>query len=188
MSRRGLLIVLSGPSGCGKGTVVGKLLTARNDVCVSVSCTTRAPREGEREGVHYFYKSREQFTDMIRDHALLEYAEYSGTYYGTPKAWVEERLADGMHVILEIDVQGGQNIMRLCPDAVSVFLLPPSVDVLKARLVGRCTESTEVVQQRMDAAVWELSQADTYHYQVINDDLETTVAEINAIIDREQIY
>ena len=187
MSKRGSLIVLSGPSGCGKGTVVGKLMAERTDVRISVSCTTRAPREGEREGVHYFYKSREQFAEMIRENAFLEYAEYSGNCYGTPKAWVEEQLAAGLHVILEIDVQGGQNIMRLCPDAVSIFLLPPSIDVLKARLVGRCTESDEVIRRRMDVAVWELSQADTYRYQVVNDDLDTTIAEINAIIDREQI-
>ena len=180
-----MLQLITGPSGCGKGTVVGKLLNQRDDTVVSVSCTTRKPREGEIEGVHYFYKSREEFEKMIAEDAFLEHAEYSGNCYGTPKSWVDEQLAAGRNVILEIDVQGGQNIMKLRPDALSIFMLPPSLEVLEARLIGRNSEPEEIVRRRMETAIWEISQADTYQYQLVNDDLQTAVDDVNAIIEKE---
>lgn len=162
-------MVYSGPSGCGKGTVLRHVLKDCPDAVLSVSVTTRAPREGETDGVEYFFRTREEFERMLKEDAFLEYAEYSGNYYGTPKAWVEARRDEGKTVILEIEVQGGLKVMKACPDAISVFLLPPSMEELEARLRGRQTEDEETVQRRLKAAEWEIQQKAAYRYHVVND-------------------
>ncbi len=186
-AERGLLIVLSGPSGCGKGTVMERLLAAREDTMVSVSVTTRAPRPGDIDGVHYFFRTHEQVEQMIREDALLEYAQYNGNYYGTPRAAVEEQLAAGRNVILEIEVQGAEKVMSRCDDYVSVFLAPPSTAELERRLRGRGTETEESVQGRLAAACEELKHIGSYQYIVVNDEVDAAVARINTIIDAEKM-
>ncbi len=182
----GLLIVFSGPSGCGKGTLVAKLLQERADTVLSVSVTTRAPRPGEIDGVHYFFKTREEVEQMIREDALLEYAQYSGNYYGTPRAAVEEHLRAGHNVILEIDVQGAVQVMERCSDYVSIFLTVPSIEELERRLRGRGTEAEEWIQTRMQAAKSELEYIDRYQYTVLNDEVDVAFERLNAIIETEK--
>ncbi len=184
---RGLLIVLSGPSGCGKGTVVARLLAQREDTMLSVSVTTRDPRPGDIDGVQYFFRTREQVEQMIREDALLEYAQYNGNYYGTPRAAVEEQLAAGKNVILEIEVQGAETVMSRTEDYISVFLMPPSMEELERRLRGRGTETEESVQNRLRAACDELARAHGYQYLVLNDDVEAAVSRINSIIETEKM-
>lgn len=184
---RGLLIVFSGPSGCGKGTIMERLLAARPDTMLSVSVTTRQPRPGDVDGVQYFFRTREQVEEMIRDDALLEYAQYNGNYYGTPRAAVEEQLAAGRNVILEIEVQGALKVMSRVEDYVSVFLLPPSMEELERRLRGRGTETEESVQNRLRAAYDEVAQADKYQYLVKNDEVDAAVQRISTIIDAEKM-
>ena len=187
-SGRGFLIVFSGPSGCGKGTVMKELLAKRTDVVMSVSVTTRAPREGDIDGVHYFFRTREQVEQMIADGALLEYAEYNGNYYGTPKAAVEEELAKGRHVILEIEVQGAEKVMSSWKEEdVSLFLAAPSLAELEHRLRGRGTETEADILRRMTAAEEELNHIGSYQYLVINDDVTLAVDRINAIIEAETL-
>lgn len=178
---RGKLLVLSGPSGAGKSTVVSKLMELRNDICFSVSATTRSPRQGEVDGVNYFFVSREQFETMIRTGALLEHAEYVGNCYGTPRAYVEQKLEEGMNVILDIEVQGARQVKDAAPDAILVFLIPPSLTELERRLRARGTESDEVIQGRLERARVEC-QADFYQYIVINDDADVAAKELDAII------
>ncbi len=182
----GLLIVFSGPSGCGKGTLVAKLLEKRADTVLSVSVTTRAPRPGEVDGVHYFFKTREEVEQMIREDALLEYAQYSGNYYGTPRAAVEEHLRAGRNVILEIDVQGAVQVMERCSDYVSIFLTVPSMEELERRLRGRGTEKEEWIQTRMQAAKSELEYVDRYQYTVLNDEVDAAFDRLNSIIETEK--
>lgn len=184
---RGLLILLSGPSGCGKGTIVERLLSEREDTMVSISVTTRQPRPGDVDGVQYFFRTREQVEQMIREEALLEYAQYNGNYYGTPRAAVEEQLAAGRNVILEIEVQGAEKVMQRVPDHVSVFLVPPSMEELERRLRGRGTETEENVQNRLRAACNELAHAGSYQYLVQNDEVDAAVQRINAIIETEKM-
>ncbi len=186
-SDKGLLIVFSGPSGCGKGTLVSALLAKRNDTVLSVSVTTRAPRPGEIDGYHYFFRSREEVEKMIQNDELLEFAEYSGNYYGTPRAAVEEQLNAGKNVILEIEVQGAEKVMSHCDDYVSVFLAVPSIQELESRLRGRGTESEERITQRMSAAIREISCAEKYQYLVLNDDISLAVERLNTIIDAEKM-
>ena len=185
--RRGLLIVFSGPSGCGKGTVVSEILRKRDDTVLSVSVTTRAPRPGDVDGVQYFFRSREQVEEMIREDQLLEYAQYNGNYYGTPLAAVEEQLEQGHHVILEIEVQGALKVMNRVEDHVSVFLAAPSMDELERRLRGRGTEDEQSVQNRLAAAKEELALADRYQYLVLNDDVDAAVERLNTIIEAESL-
>ncbi len=186
--RKGLLLVLSGPSGVGKGTV-GKALMARNpNIRFSVSCTTRAPRPGEVDGLHYFFKTEEEFRRMIDEGAFLEHTRVFGAnYYGTPRAYVEQQLCAGQDILLDIDVQGALNVKRLCPEAVMMFLAPPSMSVLKSRLVGRGTESSEAVERRFHEAYGELGHMGEYEYLVINDVLDKAVTELEQIIAAERL-
>ena len=184
-SKKGLLVVLSAPSGCGKDTVFKELCKIRTDCVESVSATTRLPREGEVDGVNYYFKSVEEFEDMINNNGLLEYAKYNNSYYGTPVAGVEKAINDGKVCFLIIEVQGAKNIMTLRPDCVSIFLLPPSIECLKNRLIKRGTESSDMINNRLAIAQAEIDCADMYKYNVINDTLEDAVADINEIINKE---
>lgn len=186
-TQKGLLIVLSGPSGCGKGTVVKELLSQREDTVLSVSVTTREPRIGEQEGVHYYYRSREQVEQMIQNNELLEYAQYSGNYYGTPRFAVEALLNQGKNVILEIEVQGARQVMQRVEDCVSVFLTVPSFVELEHRLRGRGTETEERVIARLAAAKEELAAVNCYQYVVLNDDVSCAVERIQHIIEAEKL-
>ncbi|WP_396129582.1 guanylate kinase [Exiguobacterium mexicanum] len=183
---RGLLIVLSGPSGVGKGTVCRVLREEENNnLQYSVSATTRKPREGEVEGVHYFFKTREQFEHMIEHKQLLEHAEFVGNYYGTPVEWVRETLESGKDVILEIEVQGAFQVKERFPEAVFLFLAPPSLQELRNRLVGRGTESEDVIKQRLLVAREEIELMDAYDYVVTNDEVDKAIDCIKAIVTAE---
>ena len=182
---KGKLLVLSGPSGAGKSTVVAKLMERRNDVCFSVSATTRAPRPGEQDGVNYFFVSREQFEEMVRTGAMLEHAEYVWNCYGTPRAYVEQRLEEGYNVILDIEVQGARQVKAAAPEAVLVFLIPPTLEELERRLRSRGTESDEVIRGRLERAKEEC-RSDFYRYIVVNDDADTAAKELDATITAEQ--
>ena len=151
----GLKIVLSGPSGSGKGTIVKELIKDEQFL-LSISATTRAPRQGEEEGVHYFFKTREAFETMIENNELLEYAQFCGNYYGTPKAFIEESVKNGKDVILEIEVEGAMQIKKIYPEAIFIFVVPPSLTELENRLVGRATETRDVIEQRLSRAKEEL--------------------------------
>jgi len=183
---RGKLLVLSGPSGVGKGTVVGKLMEKRNDICFSVSATTRAPRPGETDGVSYFFVTKEVFEKMIEQGELLEYAQFVNNYYGTPRAYVEQKLEEGMNVILDIEVQGARNVVNAFPDAVSVYMIPPTYEELEHRLRGRGTETEEQIQGRLKTAIEEARAADFYRYIIVNDNLNEAVAELDSIITAEK--
>ena len=184
---KGKLLVLSGPSGVGKGTVLGELMNRRYDMYFSVSATTRQPREGEVDGVSYFFVSKERFEEMIRNNELLEYAQFVSNSYGTPRAYVEQQLEKGMNVILDIEVQGARNIVKMIPDAVTVYMIPPSYEELERRLRGRGTETEEQIQGRLQTAIDEAKAADFYRYIVVNDKLETAVNELDAIMTAEKI-
>ena len=184
---KGKLLVLSGPSGVGKGTVLGELMKRRSDMCFSVSATTRQPREGEVDGVNYFFVTKERFEEMIRNNELLEYAQFVSNFYGTPRAYVEQQLERGMNVILDIEVQGARNIVNMIPDAVSVYMIPPSYEELEKRLRGRGTETEEQIQGRLQTAINEARAADFYRYIIVNDNLETAVNELDAIMTAEKI-
>ncbi len=185
MNDKGLLIVLSGPSGTGKGTIVKKLLE-KNSTCLSVSMTTRTPRVGEEEGKSYFFVSRETFLEKVEQGKMLEYAEYNGNFYGTPREFVEQKSAAGQDVILEIEVQGALKVKSACPDAVMVFIMAPNMQELKNRLVMRKTEDEQTIQNRMNIAKRELEKADQYDYIVINDTVDKAAEDILAIIGAEK--
>ena len=182
MSKKGILTVISGFSGAGKGTIVKKLLSD-HEYYLSVSCTTRAPREGEVDGKDYFFVSRDEFERMIRDKEMIEYAEYAGNYYGTPKKAVEDRLNEGKDVILEIEVQGGMQVKKLFPDSVLMFIIPPSANELYNRLKNRGTESDEQIGLRFEQTVRETHFIKDYDYLIINDDIDKAVDEIIEVID-----
>ncbi len=184
--RKGLLLVVSGPAGVGKGTVNAALMAKHPEIKMSVSATTRAPRPGEIDGVHYFFKTKEEFDRMIGENAFLEYMQVFGmNYYGTPKSFVESEREKGNHVILEIDVQGAMKVREACPDAVLVFIAPPSLKILKERLVGRGTETQESIDVRTATALEELKMLPKYDYMVINDVVEEAVGEMEAILTSE---
>lgn len=183
MKQKGILIVLSGFSGAGKGTVVKTLLKKYDNYALSVSMTTRTPRAGERDGVEYFFTTREKFEETIAQNGLIEYALYCGNYYGTPSAYVEEQLAAGKNVILEIEIQGALKIKEKFPESLLMFVTPPNVRELKRRLEGRGTESPEVVAQRLARASEESEGIAAYDYIVVNDDLEICVEEIHRLVD-----
>ncbi|MGM7701114.1 guanylate kinase [Pseudalkalibacillus sp. Hm43] len=178
---RGILFVLSGPSGVGKGTVNRSLRQQWDGLEFSISVTTRNPREGEQDGVDYFFKSREEFERMIEHNELLEYAEYVGNYYGTPLKYVEDTLASGKDVLLEIEVQGALQVRKLVPEGVFIFLVPPSLDELRNRIVGRGTETEDLINNRMSVAKEELEMMDHYDYVVENDEIQAACDRIKAI-------
>lgn len=182
---RGTLIVLSGPSGVGKSTVIAELLGERTDIHFSVSFTTRSPRVGEVSGVSYNFVSKEEFEGMIEREELLEYAQYVGNYYGTSLKVIEEKLNAGVDVLLEIDVQGAGIVRQKCPDAVLIFVSPPSFEELSRRLHGRATDDEEVIQGRLSRAMEEFKQMPNYDYLVINDSVSNATGEILAILAAE---
>ena len=183
MEEKGLLIVISGFSGAGKGTLVKALLQKYDNYALSVSMTTRAPRPGERDGVEYFFTDRENFEKAIQQDGLIEYAPYCGNYYGTPRAYVEEQMAAGKNVILEIEIQGALKIKEKFPESLLIFLTPPSAHELKRRLEGRGTEAPEVIAKRLARAVEESEGVEAYDYIVINDNLEECVEEVHCLVD-----
>lgn len=188
MTKRGLLIVLSGPSGVGKGTVRAAIFSKGEQKFVySISATTRLPRTGETDGIDYFFKTREEFEQMIQNKQLLEYAEYVGNYYGTPLEYVENTLAKGKDVFLEIDVQGAIQVRDLMPDGVFIFLTPPDLNELESRIVNRGTDSDEVIAKRMKTAREELELMKYYDYSVVNDTVDNAVQKIEAIIQTEHL-
>ena len=188
MTKRGLLIVLSGPSGVGKGTVRAAIFSKGEQKFVySISATTRLPRTGETDGVDYFFKTREEFEQMIQNKQLLEYAEYVGNYYGTPLEYVEKTVAKGKDVFLEIDVQGAIQVRDLMPDGVFIFLTPPDLNELESRIVNRGTDSDEVIAKRMKTAREELELMKYYDYSVVNDTVDNAVQKIEAIIQTEHL-
>ena len=186
-NRKGLLLVISGPAGVGKGTINLSLISRNSDIRMSVSATTRSPRPGEIDGVHYFFKSEEEFQKMIEDGAFLEYMRVFNThYYGTPKSFVVQELDEGRSVILEIDVQGAMRVKAAYPDAVLIFIAPPSMSELKSRLIHRGTESSEAIERRFETAYHEMELVDRYDYVVVNDILDLAIARTEDIIVAER--
>lgn len=179
---RGKLIVVSAPSGCGKGTILGSILKDQARFYYSVSATTRKPREGEQNGVQYWFLTREVFEEHIAQGDFLEYAQFCDNYYGTPLGPIEERLAQGQNVILEIEVQGAMQIREKRPDAHFIFIAPPSLAVVRERLIGRGTETAEVIEQRLTQAENELTYRSQYDYCVVNDDLDKAVSDFLAVV------
>lgn len=183
---KGMLIVVSGPSGCGKGTILAEVL--KNDkFFYSISATTRNARPGETDGINYYFLTKEKFESLIQNDGMLEYASYCGNYYGTPKKPVEDMLNQGKHVILEIEVQGAMKIKEKCPDALFIFILPPSLKELRRRLNKRGTESEEVIEKRLSEAAGEIEQAYKYDYAMINGELSVAVDDLLAIIRAEEL-
>lgn len=181
--KKGHLIIVSGPSGVGKGTVINELMKQEElNLRYSVSCTTRQPRQGEIDGVHYYFVSHEKFDEMIAQNAFLEYAKFVENSYGTPKAKVEEQLEAGLNVLLEIEMTGAIQVIEQCPEAISIFILPPSIEELEKRLRGRQTETEEVIVKRLAQAHDDLAMKNHYQYHVVNDTVENTVNEIKEII------
>ncbi|MCX7711642.1 MAG: guanylate kinase [Clostridia bacterium] len=187
MSREGLLIVVSGPSGTGKGTVLDMLRKANENVRYSVSATTRQPREGEIDGQNYFFKTVDEFKSMIEKNELVEWVQYCNNYYGTPKKYIDDSKASGIDIILEIEVEGAINIKKMYPDSVLIFILPPSFEELQRRIEGRGTEKPEVIAQRMEKARREFLEVDKYDYVVINNNVGLAVEDINSIIRSEKL-
>lgn len=182
--KRGMLVLYTGSSGVGKGTIMQELLKRDKNIRLSVSNTTRPPREGEIDGVHYNFVTREQFESLIKKDGYLEYAEYCGNYYGTPKQQVEDMLSQGYDVFLEIEVCGGLQIMEKYPDVLSIFVLPPSMDTLEKRLRDRNTEDEETILERLGQAKREIGCKDKYKYVVVNDNLDDAVDEILDILKK----
>ena len=180
--KKGQLIVLSGPSGVGKRTVIAELMSQRDNIYFSVSYTTRAPRVGEQNGINYNFVSREEFEGMIQRGELLEHAEYVNHYYGTSLKLIQEKLEAGIDVLLDIEVQGAAKVRQRCPDAIFIFIIPPSFEELSRRLHRRNTDSEEVIQGRLEKAKVEFQQVQNYDYLVINDKVANAVAEIEAIL------
>ncbi len=183
--KRGKLFVYSGASGVGKGTIMKELLEKDKSICLSVSATTREPRPGEENGVQYFFVSREEFDKMVAEDGFMEHATYCNNSYGTPKKAVEEKLAAGYNVFLEIEVKGALNIIEKYPDCVSIFILPPSFETLEKRLRLRNTETEEQIRNRLETAMREIKLSEVYDYSVINDDISKAVEDVLAIVRKE---
>jgi len=181
-NKKGILVVVSGFSGAGKGTVMKALLERYDNYALSISATTRAPRPGEMEGVHYFYKTKEEFWEMIDSDELIEYACYVNNYYGTPKAYVEEQLEKGKDVILEIEMQGALKVKKQFPETLLLFITPPSAQELKRRLVGRGTEDEDTINRRLKRAAEEAEGIDHYDYLIMNDELDACVEMTHELI------
>ena len=185
MNNRGKLIILSGPSGAGKSTVVFKAIQDCDDFCFSTSVTTRKPRPGEVDGREYFFITREKFDEMVSNGELLEYAQYVTNCYGTPRSYVEEKLAEGKNVILDIEIQGARQVHDKIPEAITIFIMPPSLEELRQRLVKRGTDSADAINARIARAEQEVQEADFYTYLIVNDQIEKAAMEFNAIITAE---
>jgi guanylate kinase len=183
--KKGILVIVSGFSGAGKGTVTKALAQRFDNYALSISATSRAPRNGEVEGRDYFYKTREEFEELIRQNALIEHAQYVGNYYGTPKSYVEEQLQAGKDVILEIEVQGALQVKEQYPEAITIFMTTPTAEILKERLVGRGTETPEKVASRLKRAGEEAELMDRYDYVIVNDDLEECIAGLHRLIQSQ---
>lgn len=186
MKKQGILLIISGPSGSGKGTIVEQLCR-RDDFSLSISATTRKPREYEENGVHYFFHTREEFEQMQERGDLLEWAEFCGNYYGTPKKYVVEQLQAGHNVILEIEVQGALQVKKIYPDGVLVFLVPPNLEELGNRLTKRGTEDKETINRRLRRALEEMELVENYDYVVINDTIEQATADLRTIVQAEKM-
>ena len=184
--RKSMLIVISGPSGVGKGTIYKRLLENDQSLTFSVSVTTREPREDEKDGVDYFFISNEEYGRLLKEDAFLEHATVHGNSYGTLKSQIDEKMARGQNVLLDIDPQGARNVMAARPDCVSIFLLPPSFEELRRRLYGRNTDSPEVIERRLGNARGEIEQANLYQYNVVNDDVNLAYQRVAAIIEAEK--
>lgn len=182
MNHQGILVVVSGFSGAGKGTLMKELLRQYDSYALSVSATTRLPRKGEKDGEDYFFVTKEQFQQMIEENRLVEYAQYVSHYYGTPREYVEKKMAQGKDVILEIEIQGALKVKKRFPDALLLFVTPPSAEELRRRLVGRGTESIEVINARLRRAAEEASGMEAYDYLLINDEVQACVDEMHQLI------
>lgn len=181
MKKRGVLAIISGFSGAGKGTIVNKLVS-EYPYALSISATTRSPREGEVDGVNYFFKTKEEFEQLIAEDEFIEYATYVGNYYGTPKSYVMEQLDAGKDVLLEIEMQGALKVKEKLPEVALIFITPPTAEELKSRLVGRGTETSDVIERRMQRAKEECVYMDKYDYIMVNDDLDECVKEIHELL------
>ena len=182
MSEKGKLIVISGPSGAGKSTVVFKAMEGRDDLCFSTSVTTRKPRPNEVDGREYFFVDLDRFAEMIANDELLEHAVYVANSYGTPRKYVEDKLNSGMNVLLDIEVQGARQVAEKMPEAVKIFIIPPSLNELERRLVGRGTDTARAIEARLIRARQEYQEADFYDYIIVNDDADRAAEELKAII------
>lgn len=187
MQQKGLLVVVSGPSGTGKGTVCQKLISQRDNVRYSVSATTRKPREGEVEGRNYFFVTESKFLDMIEKDALIEWDKYCDNYYGTPKAYVESCLEEGLDIILEITVEGALEIKQKYPECILIFVLPPSLEELRRRIESRATECCDIIEKRLLQASKELKHVSKYDYLILNDSVENAVLNIEKVLDAERL-
>lgn len=183
MSQKGVLVVVSGPSGVGKGTVLKKLISENSNMRFAISATTRKPRVGEEDGKNYFFKSEEEFKKMIDNNELIEWVNYCGNFYGKPRKYVEETLEEGYDVIVEVEVEGAQNIKKIYPESVLIFIMPPSIEELEARLKNRGTETQEVINGRMNRAREEIAKLDIYDFCVTNDEVEKAVESLETIIN-----
>lgn len=186
-NKQGLLYVLSGPSGCGKGTVVRELLDRNENIFLSISATTRSPRNGEIDGQHYYFLSKEQFEEQLAADGMLEHANYCGNYYGTPKEAVVRRCQEGKDVILEIEVQGALQVKKKYPEAILIFILPPSLEELSRRLIDRNTEDAETVYKRLAKSTEEMKYAAEYDYTVVNDTVSEAAHQILSIMEAEKL-
>ena len=187
MNPNGLVVAISAPSGTGKGTLLSLLVKVNNNVRFSISATTRKPREGEIDGRNYFFKTVDEFRDMIKAGELMEWVEYCDNYYGTPRKYVEDTIRQGFDVVLEVEVEGALSIRKMYPESVLVFVLPPSLEELKRRIVGRGTEHPDVIEKRIEAAKKEITYLDRYDYLVVNSDVESAVNDINSILKAEKL-